>query len=49
VHGLNSNVWFGNVEVMAAREIGQQAVIYVGNVYKYYVARKLAQEQSELH
>jgi membrane-bound lytic murein transglycosylase MltF len=47
-HGLDPNVWFGNVELMAAKEIGQQTVVYVGNVYKYYVAYKLALEQSQL-
>jgi membrane-bound lytic murein transglycosylase MltF len=47
-HGLDPNVWFGNVELMAAREIGRQTVVYVGNVYKYYVAYKLALEQSQL-
>lgn len=46
--GLDPNVWFDNVELVAALEIGQQTVLYVGNVYKYYVAYKLALEQSQL-
>jgi membrane-bound lytic murein transglycosylase MltF len=46
--GLDPNVWFDNVELVAAKEIGQQTVLYVGNVYKYYVAYKLALEQSQL-
>lgn len=46
--GLDPNVWFDNVELVAAQEIGQQTVLYVGNVYKYYVAYKLALEQSQL-
>ena len=46
--GLDPDVWFDNVELVAAREIGQQTVLYVGNIYKYYVAYKLALEQSQL-
>ena len=30
------------MELMVARNIGQVTVTYVGNVYKYYVAYKLA-------
>ena len=44
--GLDPNQWFGNVELVAARDIGQVTVTYVGNVYKYYVAYKLALGQS---
>jgi membrane-bound lytic murein transglycosylase MltF len=40
--GLDPNQWFDNVELVVAREIGQVTVTYVGNVYKYYVAYKLA-------
>ena len=46
--GLDPDVWFDNVELVTAREIGQQTVLYVGNIYKYYVAYKLALKQSEL-
>jgi membrane-bound lytic murein transglycosylase MltF len=46
--GLNPNVWFGNVELVAAQDIGQETVTYVGNIYKYYVAYKLALEEREL-
>jgi len=46
--GLNPNVWFGNVELVAAQAIGQETVTYVGNIYKYYVAYKLALEQYQL-
>ena len=42
--GLDPNVWFGNVEQSAARIIGRETVDYVGNIYKYYVAYKLATE-----
>jgi membrane-bound lytic murein transglycosylase MltF len=40
--GLDPNVWFGNVELLVAQNIGQVTVTYVGNVYKYYVAYQLA-------
>jgi membrane-bound lytic murein transglycosylase MltF len=46
--GLDPNKWFDNVELMAAKDIGQETVTYVGNVYKYYVAYKLATEQAEV-
>ncbi len=46
--GLNPNVWFGNVELVAAKDIGQETVTYVGNIYKYYVAYKLALEQQKV-
>jgi len=45
--GLDPNKWFGNVELVAAKEIGQETVTYVSNIYKYYVAYKLALEQAE--
>lgn len=38
--GLDPNVWFRNVEVVAARRIGRETVDYVSNIYKYYVAYK---------
>jgi len=46
--GLDPNRWFDNVELMVAKDIGQETVTYVGNVYKYYVAYKLATEQAEV-
>jgi membrane-bound lytic murein transglycosylase MltF len=45
--GLNPNVWFGNVERIASERIGRETVQYVGNIYKYYVAYRLALEQAE--
>ena len=36
--GFNPNVWFRNVEIIAARQIGAETVHYVGNIYKYYIA-----------
>jgi len=46
--GLSPNLWFGNVELVVAKEIGQQTVRYVSNIYKYYVAYKLTLEQAKL-
>lgn len=46
--GLNPDIWFENVELVAAQDIGQETVTYVGNIYKYYVAYKLALEQHEI-
>jgi membrane-bound lytic murein transglycosylase MltF len=40
--GLDPNKWFGNVELLVAKNVGQETVTYVGNVYKYYIAYKLA-------
>jgi membrane-bound lytic murein transglycosylase MltF len=45
--GLDPNVWFDNVEVAAARIVGPETVHYVGNIYKYYVAYRLASQQGE--
>ena len=38
--GLDPDVWFKNVELIAAREIGRETVQYVSNIYKYYLAYK---------
>jgi membrane-bound lytic murein transglycosylase MltF len=46
--GLDPNKWFGNVELMVAKDIGQETVQYVANVYKYYVAYKMAIAQQEV-
>jgi membrane-bound lytic murein transglycosylase MltF len=43
--GLDKNIWFGNVEHAAARLVGRETVDYVGNIYKYYVAYKLARDK----
>ena len=44
--GLDPDQWFGNVELVVAKDVGQQTVQYVSNIYKYYVAYKLTLEQS---
>jgi membrane-bound lytic murein transglycosylase MltF len=42
--GLDPNVWFQNVEYVAAEKIGQETVTYVSNIYKYYIAYRLLME-----
>jgi membrane-bound lytic murein transglycosylase MltF len=42
--GLNPNVWFNNVELIAAERIGAETVSYVSSIYKYYIAYKLTVE-----
>lgn len=43
--GLNPNVWFHNVEYVAAQKIGAETVTYVANIYKYYIAYRLILDQ----
>ena len=43
--GLDPDVWFNNVEVIASEEIGRETVQYVSNIYKYYLAYTLIGEQ----
>jgi membrane-bound lytic murein transglycosylase MltF len=45
--GLDPNIWFGNVERVASERIGRETVQYVSNIYKYYVAYRLALDQAE--
>ena len=45
--GLDPNVWFGNVEYLAAEKIGPETVTYVSNIYKYYIAYSLILEARE--
>jgi membrane-bound lytic murein transglycosylase MltF len=40
--GLDPNQWFNNVEVVTAEKIGIETTTYVRNIFKYYVAYKLA-------
>ena len=39
--GFDPNIWFGNVENLAAEKIGAETVTYVSNIYKYYIAYRL--------
>jgi membrane-bound lytic murein transglycosylase MltF len=45
--GLDPDVWFGNVEVVASKRIGRETVQYVSNIYKYWVAYSLANDMEE--
>jgi membrane-bound lytic murein transglycosylase MltF len=45
--GLNPNVWFNNVEIVAADKIGAETVNYVSNIYKYYIAYTLVLEDMQ--
>jgi membrane-bound lytic murein transglycosylase MltF len=45
--GRDPNVWFGNVEQIASERIGRETVTYVSNIYKYYVAYRLLEEERE--
>jgi membrane-bound lytic murein transglycosylase MltF len=46
-NGLNRDLWFGNVEIIAGRRIGRETVNYVSSVYKYYVGYKLSNVRLE--
>lgn len=46
--GLDRNIWFNNVEHGAAKVIGRETVQYVSNIYKYYLAYLLVDEQGGL-
>lgn len=46
--GLDPNVWFRNVEIIAAKRIGRETVQYVSNIYKYYVAYRLIVDKLDL-
>ena len=43
--GFNPNIWFRNVEIIAARRIGAETIQYVGNIYKYYIAYRFIVEE----
>jgi membrane-bound lytic murein transglycosylase MltF len=45
--GLDPNVWFQNVEYIAAEKIGQETVTYVANIYKYFIAYRLIMESRD--
>jgi membrane-bound lytic murein transglycosylase MltF len=43
--GLDPNQWFDNVELQVAKDVGEDTVIYVGNIYKYYVAYRMTADE----
>jgi hypothetical protein len=42
--GLDPNIWFNNVELVVAAQVGREPVVYVGNIYRYYIAYKRAMD-----
>jgi len=46
--GYDPDLWLDNVELIAARRIGRETVNYVRNIFKYYVAYRLATEAQRL-
>lgn len=40
--GYDANKWFGNVEVATAKLVGRETTQYVANIYKYYIAYRMA-------
>lgn len=46
--GLDPNVWFNSVELVAAKRIGRETVQYVSNIYKYYIAYKIIVNKKKL-
>lgn len=47
--GYDPNVWFDNVELMAAEDIGRETVQYVANIYRYYLTYRMIAMQELLH
>ncbi len=43
--GLDPDVWFHNVELTVAREIGRETVQFVRNIYRYYLVFRLREEK----
>jgi membrane-bound lytic murein transglycosylase MltF len=41
---LNPKVWFDNVERVVSEHVGRETVQYVSNIYKYYIAYTLVQD-----
>jgi len=46
--GLDPNIWFGNVEILAAHHIGRETVQYVSNIYMYYRSYQALQRYKDL-
>ena len=46
--GLDPNVWFNNVELVVAAQVGREPIGYVGNIYRYYIAYKRALQAAEM-
>jgi len=44
---LDPNIWFGNVELVVSEKVGSEPVIYVSNIFKYYVGFRLLEQHRE--
>ena len=47
-NGYDRNIWFNNVEIIAARRIGRETVTYVSNIFKYYVGYQVISERRDI-
>ncbi|MEM1145775.1 MAG: transporter substrate-binding domain-containing protein [Pseudomonadota bacterium] len=47
--GYDPNVWFDNVELIAAKEIGRETVQYVSNIFRYYLTYLMVANQELQH
>jgi membrane-bound lytic murein transglycosylase MltF len=47
-NGYDPNIWFNNVEIIAARRIGRETVTYVSNIFKYYAGYQVISERSDI-
>ena len=43
--GFDPNIWFHNVEYIAEEKIGPETVTYVSNIFKYYIAYHLIEDE----
>jgi membrane-bound lytic murein transglycosylase MltF len=47
-NGHDPNIWFDNVEIIAARRIGRETVTYVSNIFKYFVGYQIIRERTDI-
>jgi len=47
-NGYDPNIWFDNVEIIAARRIGRETVTYVSNIFKYFVGYQIIRERGDI-
>jgi membrane-bound lytic murein transglycosylase MltF len=45
---LDPNQWFRNMEIVAAKHIGQETVQYVSNIYKYWITYSMIVKRGEV-